>query len=126
MNNEFVSLIGPLIGVLFVILLAYLGTKFMAQKYSKMSTGRYLKVIERVALGQDKALVLLTVNQKAYLLGVTGKDINMLCEFEEQEFEEINNPFKQDFSALLGNCLKKYHVFHLPTKDDKNENRTDR
>lgn len=121
MQNDFVSLIGPLIGVLFVILLAYLGTKLIAQKYSKMSTGRYLKVIERVALGQDKALVLLTVNQKVYLLGVTDKGINTVCEFEEKELVEINNPSKQDFSPLLGDCLKKYNIFHLPTKDDKNE-----
>ena len=125
MNNEFVSLIGPLIGVLFVILLAYLGTRLIAQKYSKMNSGRYLKVIERVALGQDKALILLTVNQKVYLLGVTGKCINMVCEFEENELVEINNPSKQDFSALLGDSLKKYQIFHFPTKGDKNEKRTD-
>lgn len=127
MQGTFVSLLMPFIGVLFVILLAYLGTKYISQKYAKMSTGRHLRVIERVALGQDKSLVLLTVNKKAYLLGVTAKGINTVCEFAENDLPTDSGQQNQDFSKILRDSLKKYNIFHLPqNKEEIDEKDTDK
>ena len=78
MQTGYASLLVPFILVIFVIFAAYLGTKFISQKYAKISSGKHLRIIERVALGQDKSLVLVRINKKIYLLGVSGKGVNVV------------------------------------------------
>lgn len=110
------SYLMPFFGVLLVIFLAYVGTKFISTRYAKMSSGKNIKVLERIALGQDKSLVLITLNKKAYLLGVTGKDISIVCQLDEEELAAVGEEKQADFLSLLTDGLKKStRGFKLPT-----------
>lgn len=106
MSGSF-SYLMPFFGVLLVIFLAYVGTKFISARYAKMSSGKNIKVLERITLGQDKSLVLITLNKKAYLLGVTGKDISIVCQLEENELLAVSEEKEADFLSLLTEGLKK-------------------
>jgi len=106
----------PFFGVLLVIFLAYVGTKFISAKYAKMSSGKNIKVLERIALGQDKSLVLISLNKKAYLLGVTGKDISIVCQLDENELATVSVDNQADFLSLLTDGIKKSTTgLKLPT-----------
>gem|GEM_PF-4775099 len=103
-----------------MIFLAYAGTKFISKRYAKMSSGKNVKVMERINLGQEKSLVLITINKKAYLLGVTGKDMSIVCELDESELATVPEENKADFLSLITDGLKKSgNGFKLPTEGFK-------
>lgn len=108
-------------GVLFIIFLAYIGTRYISKKYAKMSSGKIIRIIERVPLGQDKMLALVSIGEKSYLLGVTGKNISSLCEFTGDEAPLPEAPVKADFSSLLAENLKKYSFLPWPGKKDQDK-----
>lgn len=109
MQNEFVVMFMQFLGVLFVIFLAYVGTKWISRKYTNVSKTNQMKVLERISLGQDKSIVLVSIGKKAYLLGVSAKGIETLHSLEEGEFtipQEISYE-KVDFSNLFNDLSKK-------------------
>ena len=110
----------PIFGVILVVILAYVGTKLLSKKYGKISSGKNIKVLERVSLGQDKLLVLVTVNKKAFLLGVTDKSFSTVTEFTEEEVVQAADNQKMDFSSLLSDSMKKYSPINLSSKKSKN------
>ena len=64
-----VSLISPMLGVVAVIILAYLTTKWLATRGSfKPAAGKRIRVIERVPLTRDTYLALVRVRGRTYLL----------------------------------------------------------
>ena len=106
MQDQLGSLAMPFIGMLFVILLAYLATKFISVKYTKMGSGNYIKVLERTALGQDKSLVLVRINNKIMLLGVTAKSISTVSEFAPGDISYDSALPESNFSFILKESLK--------------------
>jgi len=121
-QDGFLYQLMPFFGVILVIFLAYVGTKYISVRYAKMSSGKHIKVLERAALGQDRSLVLVTVNGKAYVLGVTGKSIDVLSTFEENEIAEAADPEKRDFSFFLAESLKRCSFPHIPEFHIRNLN----
>lgn len=120
MENGYASQLMPFFAVILVIFLAYVSTKFISKKYTKLNSGTIIKVVERVSLGQDKMLVLVTVNNKAYFLGITDKSISKVCEFDDSEFILDADLAKQDFSSILAEGMKKYSIFNKQGKKNKN------
>jgi flagellar biosynthetic protein FliO len=108
LDNAFTALVLPMIGVLIVIAAAYFGTGWLAKKYAGVQTGRYLRVNERLSLGQDKSLVLVRAGGKALMLGVSSKGFEVLKELDGEEIPEARpEPAqKYDFSAILAAAMK--------------------
>lgn len=125
LGDQFLSLLMPTFGVIVIILLAYFGTKWFSKKYSRMSSGRYMQVLERMALGQDKSLALIKIGRKVYLFGVSAKGVDNLCTFDEGEISaEESSVQKNDFSSVLTELLKKQSFIGKNSKkqnDNKDE-----
>ncbi len=108
-ENVFSSLIMPMFGVLLIILLAYWGTKWLAKRYNRLGHGRYMRVIERVALGQDRFLLLVELAGKIYFLGIGPKSVETLHILTEDEVTKLPPQRESDgeFSHILADLLKK-------------------
>lgn len=118
--DEYTSQLMAFFMVILVIFLAYVGTKFISAKYTKLNSGKMIKVLERVSLGQDKMLILVTVNKKAYFLGITDKSVSKVCEFDDIEIlgdADLANP---NFSSILAEGIKKYSIFNKSENKNKN------
>jgi len=104
----FVSFAMPLIGVSIVIALAYFFTVWLAKKYAGLGSGKQMRVIESLALGTDRSLILVRVGEKVLLLGASGKNLEVLSEFEAREFPDApeNPETKRDFSKILLEAMK--------------------
>ena len=113
LQNEGVLLFMQLMGILFIIFLAYVGTKWLSKKYSRVSMGKNMKVLERISLGPDKSIVLVTVGKKAYLLGVSSKGIDALRDIDECEIEQVqeNNIEKTVVLEIFNDLSKKCNSF---------------
>jgi flagellar biosynthetic protein FliO len=116
-----IKLIGALIGVVLVIFLAYWGTTWFSKKYNSFSNGKYIKVLERSMLSQDKLLALAKVKDKVYLIAVTGQHIETIDTFGADEFPDMSeSSTPMDFSSILKGKIISQIPF-IKQKGDKEE-----
>ncbi len=108
---DYFQMIMALIGVLALIfLLFWIMKKFNAKV--ALSDSRNMKILERINLGPDKMLLLVSVCGKCMVLGVTTNHTEKICDLEQTE-EELtakmaeNPTFTESFKTILDNMKKK-------------------
>lgn len=89
-GGNVLSLLGMLLTVIGVLVLAYWVTRLIGRHgmpgLAKASGGRgRLEVLWQVSLGKSERLVLVRVEQRCLLLGVTSGEIRVLTELSEEE-----------------------------------------
>lgn len=100
-----------------VFVLTFLATKMVGKGYStaRLNSGN-IKILDRVALGQDKNLLIIQVANKTMLLGVTQQRVEKLCDIDENQLVQIepsagNGDFSEILKKTLKNGLNKYGNF---------------
>ncbi len=137
---NYFQMIMALIGVLaLVFVIFWVMKKFNARV--TLTDSRHLKVLERVNLGPDKMLLIVSVCGKCMLLGVTSQSAEKICDLDETEEQLVakqadrqNFPtFTESFKSILGkkkaanldNGENQPKVTLDTVKVDENENRQD-
>lgn len=87
---DFVKIIAYLCVCVFVIWLSYKVSKGLAGYSGKLGMTKYMKPIDRMALGKDSALNIVQVGNKYMLIGISGGKIDMLCELSEEDLVELS------------------------------------
>lgn len=105
--------------IIFVLFLAYFGTKWYAKKAQINSQGKNIKVIERVVLAQDKFLVLAEINDKVLLLGVTNKEINVIDTFEPSILNSQVPAQTVDFKLVFDKVMQSEKMPNFIRKEKK-------
>jgi len=98
-----------LVAVGAVLYLSYLFSRYLAVGAAKVNKSKYVKIIDRVVLGQDRLILIAAVGEKYYLLGSTAQSIQILAEIDEKDMTEMQlsekttgNPnFKDTLKGLL-------------------------
>ena len=108
---EYFQMIMALLGVLALIfLLFWLMKKFNARV--SVYDSKHMKILERINLGPDKMLLLVSVCGKCMVIGVTTNHTEKICDLEQTE-EELtanagDNPsFAEAMKTMLDNMKKK-------------------
>lgn len=90
-------------GVLGLIALLFYALRKLNKRVS-IGTGSKLRVLDRVNLGRDGMLLVISVNGKLMLVGSTPQRIEKLCDLDmtEEEYSSLNDApdFKTVFSSL--------------------------
>lgn len=108
---EYFQMIMALIGVLALIfLLFWIMKKFNARV--SLYDSKNMKILERINLGPDKMLLLVSICGRCMVLGVTSGHTEKICELEQTEDEltaaTAENPsFKESFKTVLNNMKRK-------------------
>lgn len=89
-----------LIGVLGLIFLAFYGMRKLNRGVVK-NGGRRMKVIDRVNLGQEKMILVVSVCGKCMVIGATAHQIEKICDLDctEEEYMAELYPGAKDGSA---------------------------
>lgn len=112
-----------ILGIIFFILIlvaAYFSAKFIGKRYGvKGSGGKNIKIIEKVALSQDKLLIIVKVADKTMLLGVTNNQIEKISDVDELSLNvEKPNDKNMDFLSILKNVTNS--KFSILNKEKEN------
>ncbi len=88
--EEIGALLGMLAAVLGVLVLAWMFTRYLAGRAPGLGgflPGRSgkLRLLERMPLGREQALVVVRTGEKILLLGVTASEISLLRELSAEE-----------------------------------------
>lgn len=120
--KSFVQLMGTLLIFLFVLLCAYLTSRWMGGYEKAHQTNRNLEIVETIRVGANKMISIVRAGTK-YLVVSIGKDeINLLGELSEEELIGMDlsglgqASVQEPFQELLDKFKEK-----MPKKRDKNE-----
>ena len=108
---QYFQMIMALIGVLaLVFVLFWIMKKFNAR--NALYSTKNMRILERINLGPDKMLLLVSICGKCMVLGVTSRHTEKICDLEESEEElrsvsEGNPSFKESFKSVMENFTKK-------------------
>lgn len=96
------------LGIIFVLFLTYYGTKWLSVKATNISKSKYMNVIDKIMLGQNKFLAIVEISNKYYLLSITDNNINIIKELEELELKTTENTTteKLEFNKIFSKFLK--------------------
>lgn len=105
-----------------ILYLAYITTKFIGKRYSVNGKSfKNLKVIETIAVGPDRQLMIVKTAGKYLLLGATPQNISLITELDQRQITDmVSDEVTQPMSFT--EALKKVTKDKLLKKDtDFNE-----
>lgn len=108
---EYFQMIMALIGVLALVFVLFWLMKKL-NKHVMVADSRNMKILERINLGPDKMLLLVSICGKCMVLGVTTNHTEKICDLEQTEEELVqssdgNPTFGESFKIVLGNMMNK-------------------
>jgi len=111
-------LVLALVAVAAVLYLSYLFSRYLAVGATKINKSKYIKIIDRVVLGQERMIFIAMIGKKHYLIGSSSQSIHILKELEEADLsEEVAGSVKLPESNAFQNALKTF----LTKKDRDHE-----
>lgn len=105
-TSDILPLFFSLAAIVLVLYLCYRFSQFMAKRVNTISNSNNMKVIERVALSQDKGLAIIEVCKKLYLIGFSNSSVEILKELDESEMHLAEAVPKDRFLDALNSTLK--------------------
>jgi len=117
MDLEFWTLLFKIIFFLpFILFLLYLSLKYGGNKLQKLQDGRYMKVLDRIALSKENSIIVVKIGEKAYAISSSSKEVNILFELPKEEISSIENikeiPQYEDMKELF-----KKHILNKEVVD---------
>lgn len=87
--------------------LAYFTTRLMGRRFpgGSPSAGQ-MKVLDRLPLGQDKALLIVQAAGKTLLVGVASHAVSLLCELDAREILPLPAQESAPFMGILKDMIK--------------------
>ncbi|MGB5824022.1 MAG: flagellar biosynthetic protein FliO [Proteocatella sp.] len=95
-----------LIGILYA---AYRVSKYIGTTTIRQSQSKYIKIIDMMAVGQDKAISITQVGQKIFLVGITSGGMTTLAELTPEDMQELEKSVieRPDVKNKFADILKK-------------------
>lgn len=106
---DWVTWLISFLGVIGLIFLLFYALKKLNKRVS-VGSGSRLRVLDRVSLGKDGMLLVVSAAGKLMLIGVTPQRVEKLCDLDQSEedylsFLSENSP--QDFKSVLYSVFSK-------------------
>ena len=92
---EYFQMIMALLGVLALGYLLFRAMKKINARVSLYDT-KHIKILERINLGPDKMLLLVSICGKCMVLGVTSNHTEKICDLEQTEEELTAKPLSEN------------------------------
>lgn len=98
------------IGIIVVLFITYYGTRWLSAKANNLNKSKYMNVVDKIMLGQNKCMAIVEITNKYYLISITDSNISILKEIEHQDLtvneDVVQAPMNMDFSKMLTKFIK--------------------
>lgn len=111
----FMQLISVLVIFVFVLIITYVTTRWMAGFQKSRSYNKNLKIIETIAVGNNKLISIVAVGKKYIAVSVGKDDVHFLTEIKEDELKDLSfldEPDKESAKESFANILEKLKKSH--------------
>lgn len=113
--ESFMQLISVLVIFVFVLVITYVTTMWMAGFQKSRSYNKNLKIIETIAVGNNKLISIVAVGKKYIAVSVGKDDVHFLTEIKEDELKDLSfldEPDKESAKESFANILEKLKKSH--------------
>lgn len=86
--GDVISLVFSLLGVIAILVLAYYATRMFARSHGAGNPNSLVKIVDRVALAQDKFFVIIEVAGQYMLVGVTAGSMSKICDLTPEQVQQ--------------------------------------
>lgn len=76
--------------VVLIIYLSYVCSKYIGKGMNRNGNSHYMRMLDRLAVGQDRYIAVVQVGGKYLLIGVTPEQVNLLRELKEEDLLLLN------------------------------------
>lgn len=131
MDFEFFGMIVRLIlALVFTLGLMLLSFKLMGKKIDATNNNKYIKVIERVQITKENAILIVKIGEKGYVMTSTSGHMEKISELSEEEIKIIEEAKKrvseeaiQYYTDLMAKSKKSFSkiVKNIKSKEEKHE-----
>lgn len=112
--ESFFQLIGVLLIFIFVLLITYVVTKWIAGYQQGIMTNKNIQVIETFRVNNNKFIQIIQIGKKYLAISVCKDTINILTELTEEQLtwmpsmeEKTRSNTSESFQEILNNLKKK-------------------
>ncbi|WP_315114368.1 flagellar biosynthetic protein FliO [uncultured Clostridium sp.] len=108
MNGDYqfiVTLLKILIFLPFILLLIYTSLKMGGDKLQNIQNGRYMRILDRLPLSKDNAILAVKIGDKGYIVSSSNGKVEILLPLEEEEVKKLES-YKVDIN-ILQKLMKK-------------------
>lgn len=85
------SAFGALLMVAVVLALAWWVTRRIAGGTGLKIQSRYMKIIDKIIIGQDRSILIIQIGDNYYVAGVTAANISLLAELKADMLESLSD-----------------------------------
>lgn len=118
MGDFLTMILELLISLPFVLGLIYISLKLGGNKLQKLQNGKFIKIIERVAVTKENILVVAKIGEKGYIITSSSAGLQILRELEDKELIQL----EQTKSIPQYDSLKDFYKnFKLKGRKDNDE-----
>ena len=113
--ESFMQLISVLVIFVFVLVINYVTTRWMAGFQKSRSYNKNLKIIETIAVGNNKLISIVAVGKKYIAVSVGKDDVHFLTEIKEDELKDLSfldEADKESAKESFANILEKLKKSH--------------
>ena len=105
-----ISLLSGFLVFVIILLLAYVCSRYLGKTWQFHGTAKYMEVIDQLAVGQDRLLLIVKINDKNYLMSSSSQGVSILTELDgDFSSEESTGPHSTgDFSQYLNRYWKQF------------------
>jgi len=106
--DSFFTVFTTLLAVVAVVVMAFLTSRLVSRRFGSLNGGRYLRVVDRLVVGQGQQILLLETGGRILCLGISGQTMATLCQLEPGQLTDISRqPPAGDFTGAFLAALKK-------------------
>lgn len=105
-----ISLFSGFLVFILILLLAYACSRYLGKTWQHNSAARYMEVIDQLAVGQDRLLLIVKIKEKVYLMSSSSQGVSILAELDGDFSQErsVGTPLPGDFSQCLDRYWKQF------------------
>ena len=91
-----------------VLFLTYYSTKWLSTKTNLTMKSKYINIVDKIMLGQNKFLAIAEICNKYYVLSITERSIKIIKELDDfQPITDIKPENNVEFNNILNKFLKR-------------------
>lgn len=96
-----------ILGIIFVLFLTYFSTKWLSVKATSITNSKYMNIVDKIVLGQNKYLAIVEISNKYYLISITDNNINIIKDLDELELKVSTNTGENiEFNKIFSKFFK--------------------
>lgn len=119
--NTYFTVFIYLIAIAAVIAGLLLLRKYLLNRLGAVKNGSYMRIVDRLAISQDKQIVMIELKSKILVVGITQQRIETLSEYSRDEFDVIAQNAENSGMQKYGGGFVQMLNDKLKTADKSNK-----